>query len=108
MLVLTRRERESIDVGDDIKVEYLEYINASTIRIRVTAPAMYAAPREHILKLNDSIQLNTDAHVKLAVISGRQIRLGFTAPKTTKINRSEVTERIKNGEPRKPRDDAPR
>ena len=47
MLILTRREGEKINIGDDIEVVVLE-IRGSQIRIGVKAPPHVAVDREEI------------------------------------------------------------
>lgn len=47
MLVLTRRDREIIRIGPDVKVQIVE-IRGSTVRIGIEAPADVAIVRDEI------------------------------------------------------------
>ncbi len=50
MLILTRKLGESIAIGDDIKITFLE-IKGKQIRIGIDAPAHVAVHREEIYRL---------------------------------------------------------
>ncbi len=50
MLILTRKLGESITIGDDIKITFLE-IKGKQIKIGIEAPSQVAVHREEIYKI---------------------------------------------------------
>lgn len=59
MLVLTRRENESLVIGDDIKLTVLA-VKGGQVRVGIQAPQHVAIHREEILINADDPSLNKD------------------------------------------------
>lgn len=59
MLVLTRRENESLVIGDDIKLTVLA-VKGGQVRVGIQAPQHVAIHREEILINADAPSLNKD------------------------------------------------
>ena len=57
MLVLTRKLRESINVGDDIKIVILE-VNKNQVRVGIDAPAYINIKRSELKQHETTIDLN--------------------------------------------------
>ncbi len=81
MLVLTRRESESLLIGDDIKLTVLKIENKQ-ITVDVNSEIFY-------LKIEEGIEIGDDIKVTVVKIIKGQVKLGFDAPKDVTINREE-------------------
>jgi carbon storage regulator len=54
-------------------------------------------------RVGDSIMIGDEIRVVVVSFDGRMVKLGVDAPKDIPVHRTEVYERIKNGEDRRPR-----
>ena len=49
-------------------------------------------------KLGEKVNIGDNVSVTVVQIKGKQVRLGFTAPQDTRIDRSEILDKIKDSE----------
>jgi carbon storage regulator len=61
MLILTRREGETLLIGDNIKVTVLA-VNGSEVRIGIQAPRDVAVLRKELLDLDQTLDSNADSY----------------------------------------------
>ena len=83
MLVLARRQGESLIIGDDTKVTVLN-IGENQIKLGVNDSGGV------IINLQESISIRDGIKVKLVKIDKTQVKLGIEAPADVTINREEV------------------
>ena len=83
MLVLTRRQDESLIIGDDIKITVLN-IDTDQIKLGVNDSEGIA------LALQETITIKDGITVQLVKTDKTQVKLGITAPKDVTVNREEV------------------
>jgi carbon storage regulator len=50
-------------------------------------------------KLGEQIIIGEDISITVVAVQGDRVRLGITAPKETRVDRQEIHERRKSGEP---------
>ena len=50
-------------------------------------------------KIGEQIIIGEDIRLAVVAIQGDRVRLGITAPKDTRVDRQEIHERRKSGEP---------
>ncbi len=48
-------------------------------------------------KPGERVEVGDDCIVTVVAVDGDKVKLGFTAPKSTKIHREEVGERVRSG-----------
>ncbi len=92
MLVLGRKPRERILVGDSIILEIKE-VRGSTASLLVTSPA---GTVEWRIWVKDQFYVDADQTVEVYVVSidRDNVRLGITAPKDVAIHREEIARKI--------------
>ena len=83
MLVLTRRQGESLRIGDDIKITVL-IIYKTQIKLGVNDSEGLT------INLQESIPIRNGITVKLVKTDKTQVKLGIEAPEDVTINREEV------------------
>ncbi len=83
MLVLARRQGESLRIEDDIKITVL---NIGENQIKLVVNDSEGAT----LDLQETITIKDGITVKLVKIISNQIKLGIEAPEDVIINREEV------------------
>jgi len=83
MLVLARRQDESLIIGDDIKVTVLT-IDKKLVKLGVNDSEGVT------LNLQESISIRDGITVKLVKTDKTQVKLGIEAPADVTINREEV------------------
>jgi len=105
MLILTRRVRESVLMGDDMMITVVG-ISRFSVRLQITAPERSAislhsgADQDFIdhwggIPVTVTVQLEQDVvvgpvNVAVLQVTKEQVRLGFTAPKEVKLLRHEI------------------
>jgi carbon storage regulator len=50
-------------------------------------------------KVGEQIIIGDDVRIAVVTVQGDRVRLGITAPKDTRVDRREIHERRKSGEP---------
>lgn len=50
-------------------------------------------------RTGEKIKIGEDIEVTVLGVTGNQVRIGVAAPKSVDVHRSEIYDRIKNGEP---------
>ncbi len=83
MLVLARRQDESLIIGDDTKISVVK-IDTDQIKLSVNDSPGVA------LDLQETITIKDGITVKLVIIDKTQVKLGIDAPADVTINREEV------------------
>ena len=83
MLVLTRRQGESIIIADDIKITVL-IIYKTQIKLGVNDSEVVT------IKLQESISIGHGVTVRLIKMDTNQVQLGVEAPEDVTIKREEV------------------
>ncbi len=83
MLVLTRRQRESLRIGDDLKITVLT-IHKNQIKLWVNDSESVT------INLLESVSIREGITVTTVKIDKNEVKLGISAPKNITINREEV------------------
>lgn len=83
MLVLTRRQGESLRIGDNIKITVLN-IDKKQIKLDVNDSGSV------IINIQERISIRDGITVKLVRINKTQVKLGIEAPEDVTINREKV------------------
>jgi sRNA-binding carbon storage regulator CsrA len=109
MLVLSRRQGESVIVGDDFLVTVLE-IKQNRVRllitsktddqvVKLTAPPLGSAASATAVGQGsgDVVVLGKDVSVQVVDIRGHHVRLRFVMPKGMNLHRWEIDEQITQG-----------
>ena len=82
MLVLTRRQGESLIIADDIKITVL-IIYKAQIKLKVNSEVA-------TLHLEESMSIADGVTVRLIKMDTNQVKLGIEAPEDVNIKREEV------------------
>ena len=82
MLVLARRQGESLIIADDIKITVL-IIYKTQIKLEVNSEVV-------TVNLEESISIADDITIKLIKMDKNQVKLGIEAPADVSIKREEV------------------
>jgi carbon storage regulator len=82
MLVLARRQGESLIIGDDIKITVLN-IDENQIKLGVNDSDGV------IINLQESVSIRDDLKIKVVKIISNQVKLGIIAPNMV-VKREEV------------------
>jgi len=83
MLVLTRRQGESLRIGNDNKITVC-IIYKTQIKLEINDSEVVA------IKLQESISIGDGIKISVENISNSQVQIGIIAPKDVKIDREEV------------------
>ena len=83
MLVLTRRQGESLRIGDDNKITVC-IIYKTQIKLELNDSEVVT------IKPQESISIGDGIKISLEKISKSQVQIGIIAPKGVKIDREEV------------------
>lgn len=89
MLVLTRRVNEAVVIG------HTQIVTILSIEKGRMSYSYNEKEGAHWADFGIVVKLKNDVFMSLLAIKGNQCRLGFAAPKSLKIHRLEVEERIK-------------
>ncbi len=85
MLVLARRQSESLKIGNDIEIVIKE-INPSHVNFRINDSEDITINKWKSKVIADGIKITVKK------INGTQIKLGINAPESMKVDREEVVE----------------
>lgn len=66
MLILTRRPREIIRIGDDIEIEVLSLCRKGVVRLGITAPKDISVHREEIYQQIQKTKERRNANIRIA------------------------------------------
>ena len=83
MLVLTRRQGESLRIGDDNKITVC-VIYKTQIKLEINDSEVVT------IKLQEGISIGGGIKISVENISNSQVQIGIIAPKDVKIDREEV------------------
>ena len=83
MLVLTRRQGESLRIGNDIRITFC-IIYKTQIKLEINDSEVVT------IKLQESISIAGGIKISLEKIKESQVQIGIIAPKGVKIDREEV------------------
>jgi carbon storage regulator len=95
MLILSRRENESITIGDNITVTVTK-IARDNVEMVITENG-----NRHVVNrgVNEVVPLTDDIHIQVTKIVFNQVKIGIDAPKKVPVHREEFRDRlIKSGE----------
>ena len=83
MLVLARRQGESLKIGNDIEIIVKE-INPSHVNLRINDSEDITIDRRESKVIADGVKITVKK------INGTQTKLGINAPESMKVDRNEV------------------
>ena len=86
MLVLARRQGESLKIGNDIEIIVKE-INPSHVNLRINDSEDITIDKLESQVIADGVKITVKK------INGTQTKLGINAPNSMKVDREEVGER---------------
>lgn len=95
MLILSRRENESITIGDNIIVTVAR-ITSDNVEMVITENG-----NRHVVNrgVNEVVPLADDINIQVTKIVFNQVKIGIDAPRDVPVHREEIKDRlIKSGE----------
>jgi sRNA-binding carbon storage regulator CsrA len=99
MLLLTRRIKEKLTIGDDLEITLLEIDHKNEeIKIEIYNKKTNNSDLE-LLTLKKFFRLNKDVTILITYIKGRQTTFAIGAPREIPIHRYEIYRKIQAGIP---------
>jgi carbon storage regulator len=104
MLVLSRREGESMMIGDDLMLT-VSKIDPDRVQLQLSQKffanrmSFFDPTRESWLRSGQSMAIADGVTCTLVAIKGDKVRLGFTVPKGIALHRKEVYDAIEDPKP---------
>jgi carbon storage regulator len=96
MLVLTRRENESLMIGEFFTVKVIT-IGAEKIQLQVSQKNNKGNQKVIVdLVVGGSYQLPENVNLKMLKVNSTQLKIGITAPLSVVVHREEIYEKIQN------------
>lgn len=112
MLILARYIGEKIMIGDDISIEVVDAVpsrGSMVVKLGMTSTKFPDAAIVSPINIGERLGIGSDIYVEVIdayPFRGRiQVKLGIQAPRTVAVHRSEIWEKIKNGENTQPGSD---
>lgn len=93
MLILTRKERESIVIADTISVT-VKRVRRERATLIIAGPGA-SAPGSYDLRVGAHLQVCENVTVTVHGITDRQVKLDVVAPRAVPVHREEVAIRIR-------------
>lgn len=98
MLILNRRPRESIMIGDNIKITVLwtDYPKGLVgLIINISQEGKSQTSKKMRLKVGESYKISDEISILILKPNNRQAKIGINAPPNVLVDREEVWERKK-------------
>lgn len=92
MIVLSRHPRQSIRIGDDIRVTVRAIASDHVVLAVEYCDAGQTVRRSCSLELDDRVEIPPNTKVGVVDISGDKVRLGVEVPQGTAVHRTEMEE----------------